>query len=257
MTPLAAKLAEHPLSWECLLGCAVVFLVAGVLDGLASKDATGRLPSIGLWLLRGAWVLLTTMLAYQGLRSNSLPIASPAELLNHRLPTWAIAGSTALCLTLAAFLGVVEHPLDTTGKPLIVIHVGAAVLAYCVLGAQALNSGAYLLQDRALARHHFGGVYALLPALVPLDRIGSQLMGAAVWLLGLSLVIGTTDWAQRDPGLVAAPKLIAALVTWLACFWIVVQRRRQRLQGASFARASLVAALPALVALYLSLPAAR
>ena len=272
---LAFIYPDHPLSWECLLGCAVVFLVAGVLDGLASKDATGRLPSIGLWLLRGAWVLLTTMLAYQGLRSNSLPIASPAELLlsiawglsgvalfldltfNHRLPTWAIAGSTALCLTLAAFLGVVEHPLDTTGKPLIVIHVGAAVLAYCVLGAQALNSGAYLLQDRALARHHFGGVYALLPALVPLDRIGSQLMGAAVWLLGLSLVIGTTDWAQRDPGLVAAPKLIAALVTWLACFWIVVQRRRQRLQGASFARASLVAALPALVALYLSLPAAR
>jgi ABC-type uncharacterized transport system permease subunit len=216
------------------------------------------------------------MLAYQGLRTHSLPIASAAEVLlsiawgvsglalfldltfNHRLPTWAIAGTTALCLVAAAFLGVVEHPgLDTTGKPLIAIHVGAAILAYCVLGAQALNSAAYLLQDRALARHQFGGMYALLPALVPLDRIGAQLMGAAVWLLGLSLVIGATDWGQRDLAAVAAPKLIAALITWLACCWTVVQRRRQHLQGASFARASLLVAIPALIALYLSLPASR
>jgi ABC-type uncharacterized transport system permease subunit len=275
MHPLAAALADHPLSRDCLLGCASVFLVAAVLDGLATRDASGKLPSAGLWLLRGGWVLLTTMLAYQGLKTHALPIASPAELLlaiawglsglslfldltfNHRLPTWAIAGVTALCLVAAGFLGVVEHPLDTTGKPLIVMHVGAAVLAYCVLGAQALNSAAYLLQDRALARHQFGGIYALLPALVPLDRVGAQLMGAAVWLLGLSLVIGATDWAQRDLSAVAAPKLVASLVTWLACGWILVQRRRQRLPGASFARASLLAAVLAVVALYLSLPSAR
>jgi ABC-type uncharacterized transport system permease subunit len=275
MFPMAADLAAHPLSRDCLLGCASVFMVAAVFDALVSKGVSGKLPAAGLWLLRAGWVLLTTMLAYQGLRTHSLPIASPAEVLlsiawglsglslfldltfNHRLPTWAIAGTTALCLVAAAFIGVVEHPLDKAGKPLIAIHVGAAVLAYCVLGAQALNSTAYLLQDRALARHQFGGIYALLPALVPLDRIGAQLMGAAVWLLGLSLVIGATDWAQRDLSVVAAPKLIAALITWIACFWIVVQRRRQRLQGASFARASLIAAIPAVVALTLSLPSAR
>ncbi len=275
MFPMAADLAAHPLTRDCLLGCASVFMVAAVFVALVSKGVSGKLPAAGLWLLRAGWVLLTTMLAYQGLRTHSLPIASPAEVLlsiawglsglslfldltfNHRLPTWAIAGTTALCLVAAAFIGVVEHPLDKAGKPLIAIHVGAAVLAYCVLGAQALNSTAYLLQDRALARHQFGGIYALLPALVPLDRIGAQLMGAAVWLLGLSLVIGATDWAQRDLSVVAAPKLIAALITWIACFWIVVQRRRQRLQGASFARASLIAAIPAVVALTLSLPSAR
>ena len=275
MFPMAADLAAHPLTRDCLLGCASVFMVAAVFDALVSKGVSGKLPAAGLWLLRAGWVLLTTMLAYQGLRTHSLPIASPAEVLlsiawglsglslfldltfNHRLPTWAIAGTTALCLVAAAFIGVVEHPLDKAGKPLIAIHVGAAVLAYCVLGAQALNSTAYLLQDRALARHQFGGIYALLPALVPLDRIGAQLMGAAVWLLGLSLVIGATDWAQRDLSVVAAPKLIAALITWIACFWIVVQRRRQRLQGASFARASLLVAIPAIIALYLSLPTSR
>lgn len=273
---MAAASAAHPLTRGCLLGCASVFLAAAVLDGFAPKDSSGKLKVAGLWLLRGGWVLLTTMLAYEGLRSHSLPIAGTAEVLlsiawgvaglslfldvtfNHRLPTWAIAGTTALCLVAAGLLGgVVGHPLDTSGKPLILMHVGAAVLAYCVLGAQALNSAAYLLQHRALARHQFGGIYALLPALVPLDRIGAQLMGAAVWLLGLSLVIGATDWAERDLARVLVPKLIAALVTWLACFWIIIQRRRQRLQGVSFARASLLVAIPALIALYLSLPSAR
>lgn len=275
MHPMAAELAAHPLTRDCLLGCASVFLTAAVLDGLAPKDASGKLQAAGLWLLRGGWVLLTTMLAYQGLRTHALPIASPAEMLlsiawglsglalfldvtfNHRLPTWAIAGTTALCLVTAAFLGVVEHPLDTTGKPLIAMHVGAAILAYCVLGAQSLNSAAYLLQDRALARHQFGGIYALLPALVPLDRVGAQLMGAAVWLLGLSLVIGATDWAQREMALVALPKLASSLVTWIACLFVLVQRRRNQLSGAAFARASLWAFVPALIALYLSLVTAR
>ena len=63
--------------------------------------------------------------------------------------------------------------------------------------------------------------------------------------------------AQRDLALVAAPKLVAALITWLACGWIVVQRRRQHLRGAAFARASLLAAIPAVVALYLSLHTSR
>jgi ABC-type uncharacterized transport system permease subunit len=275
MYPLAADLAAHPLTRECLLGCAAVFLTSAALDRFGSKDASGKLPGGGLWLMRAGWILLTVMLAYQGLRTHSLPVSSPAEILlsiawgvsglalfldltfNHRLPTWAIAGTTALCLVIAGFLGVTVHPFDTAGKPLIVMHVGAAILAYCVLGAQALNSAAYLLQDRALARHQFGGVYALLPALVPLDRIGAQLLGAAVWLLGLSLVIGATDWAQRDLALVAAPKLIASLVTWLAGLYVIVQRRRRLLAGASFARASLFVALPALVALWLSLPSSR
>ena len=38
MLHLAANLAAHPLSRDCLLGCAAVFLVAAVLDGLAAKE---------------------------------------------------------------------------------------------------------------------------------------------------------------------------------------------------------------------------
>jgi ABC-type uncharacterized transport system permease subunit len=275
MPVVAANVTAHPLTGECLLGCAAVFLAATLLDILIAKDGSGSRSVSGLWLLRTGWVLLTVMLAYQGLQTQTLPISSPAEVLlaiawgvsglalfldltfTHRLPTWAIGGATAGCLLVAAKLGVVVPAPDAGDKPLIVIHVGAAVLAYCLLGAQALNSAAYLLQDRALARRNFGGFYALLPALVPLDRIGGQLMGAAVWLLGLSIVIGVTDWAQRDLALVALPKLGAALLTWLACLFVTIQRRRHRLAGSAYARASLFVFVPALVALYLSLPAAR
>ena len=147
-------------------------------------------------------------------------------------------------------------PPDTTAKPMIVLHVATAVLAYCVLGAQALNSLAYLLQHRALARRRFGGIYAFLPALVPLERVGAQLLGAAVWMLGLSLVIGAVDWSA-NLSLVTLPKLGAASAAWLGALFVAVQRRRERLLGPAFARASLWLLLPALLALWLSLPAAR
>ncbi len=74
----------------------------------------GRLPHLGVWILRGAWIALTVLLAFQGLRRHEFPIGSVAEILltlgwglagvalfleltfEHRLPTWAIAGAKAL-----------------------------------------------------------------------------------------------------------------------------------------------------------------
>jgi len=268
MTALGASLAVSPLTTTCLLGGAAVFVATALMDGLAGRKVAA------LWLLRAGGVLLTTLLAYQGLHAHSLPIGSTPELFlslgwgltalavfldltfNHRLPTWAIALATTVCLLIAAGLGLPASAPDTTAKPMIVLHVGTAVLAYCLLGALALNSLALLLQHHALVARRFGGIYAFLPALVPLERVGGQLLGAAVWMLGLSLVIGAVDWAgSLSP--VAAPKLALAAITWLGGLALTIQQRRQRLSGPGFARASLWLCLPALVALWLSLPAAR
>lgn len=272
---LAADLTGHPLSGGAWLLCGGVFLAGAVWDLVARFEPFGfRLPSAGaLWTIRFGWVLLTALLALQGLRRHELPIGSGAELLlsigwglagvalfldltfEHRLPSWAIGLAVAACLLIAGSLGLDVRPHDAQEKPLIAIHVGAAVLAYCAIGALVVNSAAYLLQDRALARRKFGGLYSLLPALVPMDRIGSQLLGAAVWLLGLSLVIGGADWAQRTPALVGLPKLAASLLTWSWCLVILVRRRRGTLSGAAFAAAAVGVALPAAVAFWLSLPA--
>ncbi len=268
MTLSVADLSAYPLTKGCWLGCAAVFLAAAVLDWWSSKRDDHQLKVASLWLLRGGWLTLTVMLAYHGLRAHTLPINSPAEILlsigwgltglagfldltfNHRLPTWAIAAAAAICLLAASFVWDPFLLHEASGKPLIAMHVGAAILAYCVLAAQALNSAAYLLQHRALERRQFGGIYSLLPALVPLDRIGSQMLGAAVWLLGLSLVIGATDWVQRDLPPPGFPKLASSLIAWAAALFVTVQRRRNRLSGAAFARASLWAFIPALIALY-------
>jgi ABC-type uncharacterized transport system permease subunit len=215
MFPLAAGSPVAPLTTNCLLGCAGLFLAATVLDISAAKEVAGKLKAIGRWALRSGLLLLTAMLAYQGLRSHALPIGSTPELVlglgwgltalavfldltfDHRLPTWAIAGTTTGCLLLAAGLGLPAVTPDTAAKPMMVLHVATAVLAYCILGAQSLNSLALLLQHRALAERRFGGIYAVLPALVPLERVGGQLLGAAVWTLGLSLVIGAVDWSTN------------------------------------------------------------
>ncbi len=258
------------------LVCAVIFLIGAVWDWRSRHDASpGMLKDVGLWLLRLGWVLLTGALAYEGLSRNVLPIHTTADLLlslawglgglalfidlafEHHLPVWVIGSVMAACLLISSCVGGEAQVFTSSEKPLILLHIGAAILAYCLLIAQGLNALAYLLQDRALASRQFGGIYDLLPALVPIDRMGASLLGAAVWMLGLSLVIGSVDWFSISRSLVTLPKLIMGLLTLAGGLFLVIQRRRFALGGAQFARGSLWLLLPALLALWLSLPATR
>ena len=90
---------------------------------------------------------------------------------------------------------------------------------------------------------------------VPMDKIGTQLMGAVVWILGLSLIHGGADWIQSSLNLIKLPKLIFALITWMGCLILIIQRRRHQMSSARFARISLIILIPAMIALWLSLPA--
>lgn len=258
------------------MACAFIFLVSAAWDWQARTSPSPRtVPAVGAWLLRAGWLLLTIVLAADGLTRNTLPVDSSAGMLlsigwglaglaifldltfEHRLPVWVIAFATMGCVFVASRLGGETHAFATTGKPLIRVHIGAAILAYCLLAAQALNALAYLLQDRALAQRKFGGIYGLLPALVPMDKVGSHLMGAAVWTLGLSVVIGAVDGVTGTAGFANFPKLAMAGATLLLAGALIVLRRRAAISGAAFARGSLWLLLPALLALWLSLPSAR
>jgi ABC-type uncharacterized transport system permease subunit len=256
--------------------CAFIFLVSAAWDWqVKTTPSLHRLPSGGLWLLRTGWILLTVYLAADGLTRNTLPVDSSAGMLlaigwglaglaifmdltfEHSLPVWVISSATTACVFIASRLGGETHAFASSVKPLILLHIGAAILAYCLLVAQALNALAYLLQDRALAQRKFGGIYGLLPSLVPMDKIGANLMGAAIWMLGLSVVIGAVDAFTGVAGLVNLPKLAMAAVTLLLAIVLIVLRRRSAISGAAFARGSLWLLLPALLALWLSLPSAR
>ncbi len=254
--------------------CAWAFVLAYSFD-LGLRGTNRNLPGVAIGLFRGSWLVLSALLAYRGLAQNALPLNGAGEILlsiawgfaglsifldlvfEHRLPVWLVSILTAGCIFIAEWTGIEGTTANHSEKPLIVMHVGTAILAYMILAAQSLNSVAYLLQDRALAKRKFGGMYSLLPALVPMDKIGTQLMGAAVWVLGVSLIIGTADWVQSALSFVKLPKLFFAMVTWAGCLILIIQRRRHRLSGARFARLSLVVLIPALIALWLSLPSAH
>ena len=253
-------------------GCAWAFVLAYALD-LGFRSTKYKFPQVAVWLFRATWLMLSGLLAYRGLVLNDLPVNGAGEILlsiawgfaglsifldlvfNHRLPVWLVSILTATCIFIAEWLGITTTPAQHAGRPLIIIHVGTAILAYGILVAQTLNAIAYLLQDRALAKRKFGGIYSILPSLVPMDKIGTQLMGAVVWILGISLIIGAADWIQSSLNLIQLPKLIFALLTWLGCLILIIQRRRHQMSSARFARTSLFILLPALVALWLSLPA--
>lgn len=258
------------------MACAFIFLLSAAWDWQAKSAPGSRSgPAGGLWLLRAGWLLLTVALAADGLARNTFPVDTSAGMLlsigwglaglaifldlafDHRLPIWVIASATTASVFTASRLGGETHAFTSSVKPLILLHIGAAILAYCLLAAQALNALAYLLQDRALAQRKFGGIYGLLPALVPMDKIGANLMGAAVWMLALSVVIGSVDVFTGVTGFANFPKLVMAGVTLLLAVVLLTLRRRASIGGAAFARGSLWLLLPALAALWLSLPSAR
>jgi hypothetical protein len=90
-----------------------------------------------------------------------------------------------------------------------------------------------------------------------MDKIGANLMGAAVWMLALSVAIGAVDVFTGVTGFANFPKLVMAGVTLLLAVILLALRRRASVSGAAFARGSLWLLLPALAALWLSLPSAR
>lgn len=239
-----------------------LFLATAVVDGFAKFRQLAPLSHATRWGVRAGWIFLTAGLAARGWEG----MGSPAGILGwiawgtaaltlfldltfgHRLPSWIVGLVAGVSLVLANQLS--WSPGDP--QPWVTLHVAAAILAYCILSAQALNALVYLLQDRALNRHRFGGIYALLPPLVPLDRIGHQMLGAAVWMLGLALVVGAVGKLQGMP--VPPAKLAASALTWAVAALVLLARRRGRLTGAAFARGSLAVLIPAAFALWLSLP---
>lgn len=237
-----------------------LFLGTACLDWI-SKMRGGSFAQSSRWGLRLGWVVLTASLAALGVQAFGSHAAILATLawgvaglalfldltFDHRLPAWLVGSLAGGALLAAAFLSLEGGDR----QPWTVLHVAAAILAYCLLVAQALNSAVYLLQHRALTTRQFGGIYADLDPLVALDRVGSQLLGAAIWMLGLALTVGAVAWLQ---GLQAStPKLLSALATWGVGSTLLLLRRRGRLSGPAFAKASLLILIPAAAALFLAL----
>ncbi len=104
------------------------------------------------------------------------------------------------------------------------------------------------MQDYALRRRRFKGVFGLLPPLRQLDRVGAQLLVAGVLLLTGGVVAGIAMPAAAGTGArlnVAAGVFICAAYAGLLFF-----RKRNRVRGPLFAKISVLLFIVALLVLW-------
>jgi cytochrome c-type biogenesis protein CcsB len=125
----------------------------------------------------------------------------------------------------------------------LVIHVGAAVLAFGLFTVAAVVSALQIMSERAETKGVGGGLAAALPASSTLDRLGYRLIavGFPVWTFG-PLIMGAI-WAEASWGRYWGwdPKEVWALITWLAYAAFLHARATAGWRGSKASAVSLVA----------------
>ena len=126
----------------------------------------------------------------------------------------------------------------------LVIHVGAAVLAFGLFTVAAAVSALQIVSERAETKGGVGsGFAAALPASSTLDRLAYRLIavGFPVWTFG-PLIMGAI-WAEASWGRYWGwdPKEVWALITWLAYAAFLHARATAGWKGSKASAVSLVA----------------
>ena len=96
------------------------------------------------------------------------------------------------------------------------VHAGTAFVSYALCTLSAMLALVYLIQDQNLKRKNFGLVFERLPSLEALDHLMSRQIGAAFFMLTISLISAVHLVRLRGIGLdwLRDPKTVATLVTW-------------------------------------------
>ena len=125
----------------------------------------------------------------------------------------------------------------------LVIHVGAAVLAFGLFTVAAVISALQIVSERAETKGVGSGFAAALPASSTLDRLAYRLIavGFPVWTFG-PLIMGAI-WAEASWGRYWGwdPKEVWALITWLAYAAFLHARATAGWKGSKASAVSLVA----------------
>lgn len=125
----------------------------------------------------------------------------------------------------------------------LVIHVGAAVLAFGLFTVAAVVSALQIASERAERRGVSAGFTGALPSASTLDRLSYRLIAVAfpVWTFG-PLIMGAI-WAEASWGRYWGwdPKEVWALITWLAYAAFLHARATAGWKGSKASVVSLVA----------------
>ena len=86
----------------------------------------------------------------------------------------------------------------------------------------------FLLQTFSLKRKHLRGVFNFLPSIVALETINFRLLLTGISVLSVSIILGAVYFA-KEPGSIAATKLLVALAVWCAYAAVFFLRTRRLL----------------------------
>lgn len=136
-------------------------------------------------------------------------------------------------LLMTSWDGAVGAPVFG-GVPWIEVHASLALFAYGAFGTLALTSLMFLLQTWSLKRKHLRGMFGFLPSIVALETINFRLLLTGLSVLSISIALGAIYFA-KEPGSIAATKLLVALAVWCAYGAVFFLRARRLLVSVGLA----------------------
>jgi len=151
---------------------------------------------------------------------SALALASAYHVAarTRRFPSMGAFALPAVALTLLVSLpvaGSVDRGADQPAGALTAMHVLLTVLANGALVMASVAAGMFLMQERALRRHHTPRIVRHFPPLEALRRLLAQCVWVGLPLLTVGLALG---FASRPPSqwgvLLATPKVMSALMLW-------------------------------------------
>ena len=235
------------LRWAGVL-CAVL---ASVLYVRTLTGPPGAASPLGHRLAFAAVAFMTAALVLRALELGTVPLVTSVEALffyawlllviflflvrraAHRtLGVFLVPLATVLAAVSAAFMAPPAPVNELFKNRLFALHTVSLFLGYSALSVAFSAGVMYLLLFDEIAHKKVGRMFARLPSLDDLDRLGHRTVVLGFVLLTAGIVIGMV-WARREWGVawVWESKSVWTLLSWSVYLGYLVTRRAAGWQG--------------------------
>lgn len=151
-------------------------------------------------------------------------------------------------LALLASRAVIDRAVSPGGA-LLVVHVGATLVATAAFTVGSAMSGAYLVQERELKRKRAGGLFRRLPPLEVLDEFSYRCVAVGLPTLTLGIVAGLFVGHRASRDLMGGWQQYVALGVWAVFAAVLVLRVAAGWRGRRAAIGTLIGFASALTVL--------
>ena len=229
----------------------VLAVVAGALYARAFVHPGGRTTGLRDRLVGGAVVLMTIALVGRAVELHTVPLVTSIEALYFyawlllavflflvRKAAHGTMGAflVPLAAVLAGFAAAFMEPPAAVNplfqNKLFALHTVSLFLGYSALSVAFWAGVLYLLLFDEIAHKKVGRMFARLPSLDDLDRLGHRTVVLGFVLLTLGIGVGMV-WARREWGVawVWESKSVWTLLSWTVYLGYLVTRRLVGWQG--------------------------